>query len=496
MYKKFALILISIFISACATSTLTATSTVVPAATSFTPLSRGTHLPLMYQPINTDTAASVTLLSRWNAEAWAKPQSLVFMQNDNTLLVGSDLLYIKDGSPDYSYSRQPYWLGINSNSPFNSPSPWVANSPDGKFNVEDYFVSGIFIVDRNLETNWRWNYRHVEGSTGILFTPDSRYLVIGINTGEIWFVPTKDWGAKFFNDTYDVHPEHVIDVNATPEDIAFSPDASTMAVATKDHTIQIWDVASLSYRLTIKNIDKSTNLVFSPDGQIIAAGLTDRQIGLWDTHNGQPIARLQGSKGILRSIAFSPSSLFLASLDDKEGVLVWGILPHSNSPAAANTATAISRRFLLTSTPLATLLPTATSTPTDLELFDEKIQFLFGEPASNVIDFFTKIQDCVRTDNKEQLASLILYPITIHSIDRKDVEIKNEKEFIANYEKIAIPKWKAVVLAQVPTKLFANWRGIMVNRGEIWFGQICLETPPKCEHRKYYITTIINDTPW
>lgn len=142
-----------------------------------------------------------------------------------------------------------------------------------------------------------------------------------------------------------------------------------------------------------------------------------------------------------------------------------------------------------------TRFPTATNTPTDLELLDERTQILFGDPASVVIDFFLEIQDSIRTSNKEKLAQLVLYPITIHSIDGKDVEIQNEEEFIANYEKIATPKWKGVILAQEPEKLFTNWQGVMVNRGEMWFGPICLDGSV-CQQTKYYIYGIINDTPW
>jgi hypothetical protein len=159
---------------------------------------------------------------------------------------------------------------------------------------------------------------------------------------------------------------------------------------------------------------------------------------------------------------------------------------------ATNTATAIP-----TMTPSATVtpLPTATSTPDDLKLLDQRTQMLFGDPASTVIDFFLEIQDSVRNDDKEKLAGLTHYPITIHSIDGKDVEIKTEKQFIANYEKIVTPKWKGVILAQEPAKLFTKSEGIMVNRGELWFGPICLDGPA-CQKTQYYIYSITNDTPW
>jgi len=142
--------------------------------------------------------------------------------------------------------------------------------------------------------------------------------------------------------------------------------------------------------------------------------------------------------------------------------------------------------------------PTATNTPTNQELLDaldKRTRVLFGDPASVVIDFFLEIQDCIRTGNKVKLASLVHYPITIHSIDGKDVEIQNEEEFIANYKKIATPKWRGVILAQEPAKLFTNWQGVMVNRGEMWFGPICIDGSA-CQQTKYFIYAITNDTPW
>ena len=177
--------------------------------------------------------------------------------------------------------------------------------------------------------------------------------------------------------------------------------------------------------------------------------------------------------------------------------VVGGCAELRSAPLSTVTKTTTSTATVLptkTPNPTKTLLPTATSTPTKLELLNERTMMLFGDPASTVIDFLLEIQDYVKTDNKENLASLILYPITIHSIDGEDVEIKTEEEFISNYQKIATPKWKAVILAQEPTELFTNWKGVMVNRGELWFGSVCLDTA--CKETKYYIYSIVNDTPW
>ena len=154
---------------------------------------------------------------------------------------------------------------------------------------------------------------------------------------------------------------------------------------------------------------------------------------------------------------------------------------------------------VITSTPSLTPgpSPTATNTPTNQELLDalnKRTQSLFHMPASEVIDFLREIQDSLRTDDKEKLASLVYYPITINGFEgNNDKEIQNAEEFIANYEKIVTAEWKKIVLSQEPARLFTNWQGIMVSRGELWFTAVCIDQ--SCQEAKLYIVTI-NHTDW
>jgi hypothetical protein len=111
-----------------------------------------------------------------------------------------------------------------------------------------------------------------------------------------------------------------------------------------------------------------------------------------------------------------------------------------------------------------------------------------------VIDFLLEIQDSLRTDNKAKLASLVYYPITINQFEgNNDKEIQNAEEFIANYDKIVTPKWKDIILSQEPARLFTNWQGVMISRGELWFTAIC--TDQSCQESKLYIVTITH-TDW
>lgn len=379
MYKKILLVIILIFVSACSAVAGTPTQTPIPTLTStpFVPLSKGTPLPLIYQPIEPETASSVTLLAHWN-EGAGMTKRLAFMQNGDELLLDDKLWHVQDGTLDRVLKQYPLEV--------NNSSPLISYAPDSGLVVETYIgdvISFISIRDRKFPKNGYLVYYidNIGGKTvspdkrdnaiGTTFSLDSRYLVILRNTGRIWFVPTDDLVSHILQiedatssyGSSDLRPKLMIDVGKTPEEIVFSQNGNVMAIATKDNAVQIWDVPSLSYRLTIKDVDKASNLVFSPDGKIIAVGLKDHQIHLWETESGQPLTQLQGHKGHLKSLAFSPTGLLLASVDDKDGVLLWGIPPRSNSPSAAKTTTAIAQ-YSSSSTPMAFLLPTPSPLPT------------------------------------------------------------------------------------------------------------------------------------
>lgn len=168
--------------------------------------------------------------------------------------------------------------------------------------------------------------------------------------------------------------------------------------------------------------------------------------------------------------------------------------PPTVTPTSTTTATPTD-----TPSPTVTLTPSpvATNTPTiqeRLNTLDEVTQVMLHKPVGEVVDFFLEIQDSIRTDNKEKLASLVSYPIMIYGFDgNNEKEIKNTTEFVSNYEKIVTAEWKDIVLGQEPHELHVNWQGVRVYRGELWFAAVCLDQ--SCQDTKLYIITI-NHTDW
>src|SRR5262245_39491406 len=94
--------------------------------------------------------------------------------------------------------------------------------------------------------------------------------------------------------------------------LAFSPDGKTLASASGDNTIRLWEIKT--GRLVNSFAEHSEpvhSVAFSPDGKTLASGSKDRTIKLWDVRAGKLIrtifnGEIGKSYGEVYSVAFSP----------------------------------------------------------------------------------------------------------------------------------------------------------------------------------------------
>ena len=110
--------------------------------------------------------------------------------------------------------------------------------------------------------------------------------------------------------------------------VAFSPDGKTLASASEDKTVILWDVASRKpLGEPLKGHQGAVSSVaFSPDGKTLASASADETVILWDVASRKPLGEpLKGHQGAVSSVAFSPDGKTLASAGADETVILWDV---------------------------------------------------------------------------------------------------------------------------------------------------------------------------
>jgi len=69
------------------------------------------------------------------------------------------------------------------------------------------------------------------------------------------------------------------------------------------------------------------------------------------------------------------------------------------------------------------------------------------------------------------MAAMVDYPFQAR-IGSKAVKLRDAAHFVADYDKIVTTKVKQAIANQSYATLFANWQGVSIGDGEVWFSGI------------------------
>lgn len=157
-------------------------------------------------------------------------------------------------------------------------------------------------------------------SESIAFSPDGKLFAAGTNgaggelpePGEVrvWDSSTGElrhvWKAK----------ESVVPGKdrSSASGIAFSPDGSSIAVASSDRTVRIRDVVTGEIRRTLKGHQGGVRRVaYSADGRWLASAGHDRTVRIWNARSGEQALLLDVSVPKINALIFSPDGKSLVA---------------------------------------------------------------------------------------------------------------------------------------------------------------------------------------
>jgi hypothetical protein len=96
------------------------------------------------------------------------------------------------------------------------------------------------------------------------------------------------------------------------------------------------------------------------------------------------------------------------------------------------------------------------------------VDALGAKTAASARAFLAQLQAAVQSNNKEQVADMISYPLLVLRSGKR-THIQKKQAFLTNYSLILTDPVREAILHQTAQCLFGNSSGAMVGNGEVWF---------------------------
>jgi hypothetical protein len=96
------------------------------------------------------------------------------------------------------------------------------------------------------------------------------------------------------------------------------------------------------------------------------------------------------------------------------------------------------------------------------------VDALGAKTAASARAFLVQLQAAVQSNNKEDVAGMISYPLLVLRLGKR-THIQKKQAFLANYSLIFTDPVREAIQHQTAQCLFGNSSGAMIGNGEVWF---------------------------
>jgi WD40 repeat protein len=202
----------------------------------------------------------------------------------------------------------------------------VAFSPDGRRFVYASEDEGLQIRDtESVDRVTALSPRACLHATSVSFAPDGRRILSGSESGDLYIGDAQNGGKLACT------PGHDDEVHC----VSWLSDGRRYITGAADATVRMWDGELVVHHQRLRDHEGPVGCkYYSPDGKWLVTGSSglstrlwdrDSSLRIWNADNGVEHACLRGHLHQASSIAFSPDSRRLVSMEHPADVRVWDV---------------------------------------------------------------------------------------------------------------------------------------------------------------------------